>query len=60
VVFNGIKDSNVDGLKNILLLNIEKKTKGKKIQESIMKAMDKANYEWNTLRVENDGEVREE
>jgi hypothetical protein len=60
VVFNGIKDSNVDGLKNILLLNIEKKTKGKKIQERIIKAMDKANYEWNTLRVENDGEVREE
>jgi predicted Holliday junction resolvase-like endonuclease len=61
VVFNGMKDSNVDGLKNILLLDSEKRTtEGKKIQKSIMKAVDKGNYEWITLRVENDGEVREE
>jgi predicted Holliday junction resolvase-like endonuclease len=61
VVFNGMKGSNVDGLKNILLLDSKKRTTvGKKIQKSIMKAVDKGNYEWITLRVENDGEVREE
>jgi predicted Holliday junction resolvase-like endonuclease len=61
VVFNGMKDSNVDGLKNILLLDSEKRTtEAKKIQRSIMKAVDKGNYEWITLRVENDGEVKEE
>jgi hypothetical protein len=59
LVFNGKKDSNVDGLKNIFLLDSEKRTKeGKKIQKSIMKAVDKGNYEWITLRVENDGKVK--
>jgi hypothetical protein len=42
VVFNGMKDSNVDGLKNILLHDSEKRTtEGKKIQKSIMKAVEK-------------------
>ena len=51
----------VNVLKNILLLDSEKRTtEAKKIQKSIIKAVDKGNYEWITLRVENDGEVREE
>lgn len=38
VVFNGMKDSNVDGLKNILLLDSEKRTiDSKQIQNSIAK-----------------------
>ncbi len=41
VVFNGLKDSNVDGLKNILLLDSEKRTtQGKKIQKSIIWPVD--------------------
>jgi predicted Holliday junction resolvase-like endonuclease len=61
VVFNGMKVNKTDGLKNILLLDGEKRTtEGKKIQKSIMKAVDKGNYEWITLRVENDGGIKEE
>ena len=61
VVFNGMKDDGTDGMKNILLLDSEKKTtEGKAIQKSIMKAVDKGNYEWITLRVENDGSIKEE
>lgn len=41
LVFNGMKDSNVDGLKNILPLNSEKRTtQGKKIQKSIIRPVD--------------------
>ena len=61
VVFNGMKDNKTEGLKNILLLDGEKRsTEGKKIQKSIMKAVDKGNYEWITLRVENNGGIKEE
>jgi predicted Holliday junction resolvase-like endonuclease len=61
VVFNGMKDNKTEGLKNILLLDGEKRsTEGKKIQKSIIKAVDKGNYEWITLRVENDGGIKEE
>ncbi len=55
-MFDGMKENKIEGLKNILLLDGEKRlTKGKKIQKSIMKAVDKGNYEWITLRVENYG-----
>jgi len=61
VVFNGMKDAGIEGLKNILILDGEKKsTEGKAIQKSIAKAIDKGNYEWITLRVENDGNIKEE
>lgn len=61
VVFNGMKDNKTEGLKNILLLDGEKRLiEGKKIQKSIMKAVDKGNYEWITLSVENDGGIKEE
>ena len=61
VVFNDMKYSNVDGLKITLLLDSENRTtEAKKIQKSIMKAIDKGNYEWITLRVENHVEVSEE
>ena len=61
VVFNGMKDNKTEGLKNILLLEGKKRsTEGKKIQKSIMKAVDKGNYEWITLRVENDGGIKQE
>lgn len=61
VVFNGMKENKTEGLDNILLLDGEKRTtEGKRIQKSIMKAVDKGNYEWITLRVENDGGIKEE
>lgn len=61
VVFNGMKENKTEGLDNIILLDGEKRTtEGKKIQKSIMKAVDKGNYEWITLRVENDGGIKEE
>ena len=61
VVFNGMKDEGAEGMKNILLLDGEKKTtEGKAIQKSIMKAVDNRNYEWITLRVDNDGSIKEE
>jgi len=62
VVFNGMKDaSNGDALQNIVLLDGEKKsTEGKKIQKSLAKAIDKENYEWLTLRVDNDGSITQE
>lgn len=61
VVFNGMKENKTDGLDNILLLDGEKiTTEGKRIQKSIMKVIDKGNYEWITLRVENDGSIKEE
>lgn len=61
VVFNGMKENKTEGLDNIVLLDGEKRTtEGKKIQKSIMKAVDKGNYEWITLRVENDGGIKEE
>jgi predicted Holliday junction resolvase-like endonuclease len=61
VVFNGMKENKTEGLDNILLLDGEKRTtEGKQIQKSIMKAVDKGNYEWITLRVENNGGIKEE
>jgi predicted Holliday junction resolvase-like endonuclease len=61
VVFNGMKENKTEGLDSILLLDGEKRTtEGKQIQKSIMKAVDKGNYEWITLRVENDGGIKEE
>jgi hypothetical protein len=56
-----MKDEGAEGMKNILLLDGEKKTtEGKAIQKSIMKAVDNGHYEWITLRVENDGSIKEE
>lgn len=61
VVFNGMKENKTEGLDSILLLDGEKiTTEGKRIQKSIMKVIDKGNYEWITLRVENDGSIKEE
>jgi len=61
VVFNGMKDAATEGLKNVLILDGDKKsTEGKQIQKSIIKAVDKGNYEWITLRVENNGNIIEE
>jgi predicted Holliday junction resolvase-like endonuclease len=62
VVFNGMKNgSNGDALKNIILLDGEKKsTEHKQVQKSIIKTVESENYEWITLRVDEDGKISEE
>ena len=62
VVFNGMKNgSNGDSLKNIILLDGERKTtEHKQVQKSIIKTVESENYEWITLRVDEDGKISEE
>jgi hypothetical protein len=49
---------NVDALKSVILLDSEKKTTAnKQIQKSIIQAIEKENYEWLTIRVDNDGSI---
>jgi predicted Holliday junction resolvase-like endonuclease len=62
VVFNGMKNgSNGDALKNIILLDGERKTtEHKQVQKSIIKTVESENYEWITLRVDEDGKISEE
>ena len=60
VVFNGMKAGN-DSIKNIILLDKHNKTsEDLQIQKSIEKAVDKSNYEWLTLRVDERGQIKEE
>ncbi|MDR3611399.1 MAG: Holliday junction resolvase-like protein [Ignavibacteriaceae bacterium] len=59
VVFNGMKTG--PSIKNILFLDRECKNKDQKgLQKSIEKVVEKENYEWITLRVQEDGVIREE
>jgi predicted Holliday junction resolvase-like endonuclease len=62
VVFNGMKaGSNGDALKNVVLLDSEKRSsEQKQIQKSIIQAIDKQSYEWLTIRVDNDGSISQE
>jgi predicted Holliday junction resolvase-like endonuclease len=62
VVFNGMKaGANGDALKSIILLDSEKKTTDqKRIQKSIIQSVEKENYEWLTIRVDNDGFITQE
>ena len=56
VVFNGLKNGSI---KNIILLDREAKEQPhRRIQESIERVIDGKNYEWQTLRVNNSGEVK--
>ena len=58
IVFNGMHKS---GIKNLVLLdNKKKKSEDRSIQRSIDKAVDKERYEWLTLRVNEDGSIKEE
>jgi len=58
IVFNGMKKK---PMKNIILL--DRKMKGadyRWIQKSIERVIEKENYEWQTLRVQEDGNIRNE
>lgn len=58
IVFNGMKENS---LKNLLLLDREtKSTEHRMLQRSIERVIEKGNYEWQTLRVLEDGRIKEE
>jgi hypothetical protein len=53
--------ANRDALKSDVLLDSEKKTTvNKQIQKSIIQAIEKENYEWLTIRVDNYGSITQE
>lgn len=58
IVFNGMKSGQ---MKNLIFMEKEKKTgSDKQICQSIIKVIEKENYEWITLRVEDDGNIKQE
>lgn len=62
VVFNGMtSDRGFTPIKNLVLLD-KKDRQGEhlRIQRSIERAVDRSNYEWLTLRVQEDGSIAEE
>jgi predicted Holliday junction resolvase-like endonuclease len=59
IVFNGMKSP--EPIKNIILLDREEKgTDHRALQKSIEKVVEHENYEWQTLRVEEDGKIKVE
>jgi predicted Holliday junction resolvase-like endonuclease len=58
VVFDGMKK---ESIKNIILLDRQEKgTDHRALQRSIEKVVERENYEWQTLRVQEDGKIKEE
>lgn len=61
VVFNGMNSSELRIAKSIVLLDREKKEPGRRqLQKSIEEVIDRGNYEWITLRVSNNGTMKQE
>ena len=59
IVFNGMKDGG--SIKNIVLLDREtKEGNHRAIQKSIERVVEKESYEWQTLRVQEDGKIKVE
>jgi predicted Holliday junction resolvase-like endonuclease len=59
IVFNGMKKA--ESIKNIILLDRkEKGTDHRALQKSIEKVVERENYEWQTLRVQEDGKIKVE
>jgi len=59
IVFKGMKDS--DSIKGILLLDRQAKDGNHRaVQKSIEKVVERENYEWQTLRVQEDGKIKAE
>lgn len=59
VVFNGMKHRNT--MKNIIFLTRESEAVGdRRVTRSIEKVIEQGDYEWLTLRVQEDGTIREE
>ena len=58
LVFNGMKK---ESIKNIILLDRQEKgTEHRALQKSIEKVVERENYEWQTLRVQEDGKIKVE
>ena len=57
IVFNGMKTGQ---MKNLILMDKAKGAKDKRLQQSIQKVIEKKNYEWITLRVEENGNIKQE
>jgi predicted Holliday junction resolvase-like endonuclease len=57
IVFNGMKAGQ---MKNLILMDREKNGTDKRLQQSIQRVIAKKNYEWITLRVEENGNIKEE
>jgi len=57
IVFNGMKSGQ---MKNLILMDKAKGNKDKRLQQSIQKVIEKRNYEWITLRVEDNGNIKQE
>jgi len=59
IVFNGMK--NGDSIKEIILLDRETKDKSHRfLQRTIEKVIERENYDWQTLRVQEDGTMKVE
>lgn len=59
IVFNGMKETKE--ISNIVFLDRQtKQTYHRRVQESIEQVIDKENYEWQTLRVHEDGKIKVE
>jgi predicted Holliday junction resolvase-like endonuclease len=59
IVFNGMKG--LDSIKNIVLLDRQvKEPRHRTVQRSIERVVERENYEWQTLRVGEDGKIRVE
>jgi predicted Holliday junction resolvase-like endonuclease len=59
IVFNGMKNS--ETMKNIVLLDRESKSsQHRAVQKSIERVLSRGDYEWLTLRVQEDGSIVEE
>ncbi len=59
IIFKGMKDSG--SIKGILLLDRQAKDGNHRaIQRSIEKVVERENYEWQTLRVQEDGKIKAE
>jgi predicted Holliday junction resolvase-like endonuclease len=57
IVFNGMKTGQ---MKNLILMDKAKRTTDNRLQRSIQKVIEKKNYEWITLRVEENGNIKQE
>lgn len=58
IVFNGMKSGQ---MKNLILMDKKKQASDdKRLQQSIDKVIEKENYEWITLRVDESGKINEE
>lgn len=57
IVFNGMKTGQ---MKNLILMDKAKGATDKRLQQSIQKVIEKKNYEWITLRVEENGSIKQE